>query len=53
MDYMDPDVLYPQKADKLNLSLSLHNSFCRTNIGQACGVITHPCANFSGDHMDE
>ena len=22
MDYMDPDVLCPQKADKLNLSLS-------------------------------
>ena len=23
MDYMDPDVLCPQKADKVNLSLSL------------------------------
>ena len=23
MDYMNPDVLCPQKADKLNLSLSL------------------------------
>ena len=26
MDYMDPDVLCPKKADKLNLSLSLAQS---------------------------
>ena len=31
MDYMDPDVLYPQKADKLNLSLSCQNIVSMTH----------------------
>ena len=30
MDYMDPDVLCPQKADKLNLSLSMN--YVKTNL---------------------
>ena len=29
MDYMDPDVLCPQKADKLNLSLCFYSCCAR------------------------
>ena len=34
MDYMDPDVLCPKKADKLNLSLSLW-AWAIKHLGQA------------------
>ena len=43
MDYMDPDVLCPQKADKLNLSLwaNVDPDLCRQMASLGLNELTH------------